>query len=306
MFLYIARRILCGMATIAVIVIVTFVATRLSGDALDYMMPNGIDSDLRAQLASYLGIGEPIWVQFWRFARGMFAGDFGVSLYERRPVAEIYAERLPNTLLLFTSGFLVSVALGLPLAAAIAVKRRSLPLKIITVMVFVAYATPNFVLAIGLILIFSFTLGWFPSSGAGTWQHFVLPTVALSAALLAETVRFTRSAVVEVLPEDYVRTAWSKGLSEAQVLRGHVFPNAAIPLVTVLGLQVAGMVGKVVFVEAVFATHGIGDLLVNAVIWRDYPVLQFGVILIAGLVVVVSLLVDAAYMALDPRITVGS
>jgi len=171
---------------------------------------------------------------------------------------------------------------------------------------FVGYATPNFVLAITMILIFSFNLHWLPSSGSMTPVHFLMPSIVLAASMLAETIRFTRNAMLDVLGQDYLRTARAKGLPEHLVVGKHALRNAAIPVVTILGLQVAGMVARVVIVESVFATKGIGDLVVFAAIGRDYPVLQFGVILIALIVVTSSLVVDYAYAALDPRVKVAT
>jgi peptide/nickel transport system permease protein len=160
------------------------------------------------------------------------------------------------------------------------------------------------VLAIVMILIFSFNLHWLPSSGDATPLHFLMPAIVLAAPMLAEIIRFARNSLLDVMGQDYLRTARAKGLPERLVIGKHALRNAAIPVVTVIGLQVAGMVARCVLVEAVFATKGVGDLIVFATIGRDYPVLQFGVILIAGLVVVTSLVVDVLYSAIDPRVKV--
>jgi peptide/nickel transport system permease protein len=169
---------------------------------------------------------------------------------------------------------------------------------------FVGYATPNFVLAIIMILIFSLNLHWLPSSGSATPLHFLMPALVLAALMVAEIIRFTRNAMLDVMSQDYIRTARAKGMPKLLVIGKHALRNAAIPVVTVIGLQVAGMVGRCVLVEAVFATKGIGDLVVFAAIGRDYPVLQFGVILIATLVVTTSVLIDLLYALIDPRVKV--
>jgi len=303
---FLGRRILGAVATLLAVIVLVFFATRLSGNAMDYMLPPGIDPATKAAIVSQFGLDQSLWVQFTRFAQGLLHGDLGLSLYERRPVMQIYAERLPNTLLLFSYALALSVALGVPLGIVAALQRRNVIGSAITSLAFVGYATPNFVLAIAMILIFSYNLHWFPSSGDATPLHFLMPAIVLAAPMLAEIVRFTRNAMLDVLGQDYLRTARAKGLSETLVIGKHAMRNAAIPVVTVIGLQVAGMVARCVVVEAVFATKGVGDLVVMATIGRDYPVLQFGVILIAALVVTTSVIVDLIYAAIDPRVKVAA
>jgi peptide/nickel transport system permease protein len=167
---------------------------------------------------------------------------------------------------------------------------------------FLGYGVPNFILAIFMILVFSFSLHWFPSSGNTTWMHFVMPVFALGFSMMASEVRFTRSAMLEILGADYIRTAYAKGLKEIIVIGKHALRNASIPIVSVIGLQVAGFVGAVVLVEVVFSLRGIGELTVNAAIARDYPLLQFGIVVWAIVVTGVSLIVDLIYVVIDPRI----
>lgn len=301
-----ARRSLAAIGTLCVVIAAVFFATRLSGNAADYLLPPGIDAHTKQMMITQMGLDQPILGQFWRYLQGLVTGDMGISLYERRPVVNIYAERLPNTLMLFAYGLGLAVALGLPLGLAAALNRGNAIGGAIMSVAFVGYATPNFVLAIIMILVFSFNLHWLPSSGSMTPIHFLMPAIVLAAPMLAEVIRFTRNALLDVLGQDYLRTARAKGLPEYLVVGKHALRNAAIPVVTILGLQVAGMVARVVIVESVFATKGIGDLVVFAAIGRDYPVLQFGVILIALIVVLSSLVVDYAYAALDPRVKVAA
>lgn len=303
---FLTRRTIGAIITLCVVTAAVFAATRLSGDAMDYLLPPGTDAATRAAMVQQLGLDQPIWVQFFQFVRGLLSGDFGLSLYERRPVADIYAERLPNTLILFAYALFFSIAVGVPLGIAAALKRGKAIGSIIMGVAFVGYATPNFVLAILMILVFSLRLHWFPSSGSATPLHFVMPALVLSALMLSEILRFTRNAMLDVMSQDYIRTARAKGLPKLLVIGKHALRNAAIPVVTVIGLQVAGMVGRCVLVEAVFATKGIGDLVVHAAIGRDYPVLQFGVIFIAGLVVVTSVVIDVLYALIDPRVKVAA
>jgi peptide/nickel transport system permease protein len=301
-----ARRSLAAIGTLCVVIAAVFFATRLSGNAADYLLPPGIDAQTKQLMITQMGLDQPILGQFWRYLQGLVTGDMGISLYERRPVIDIYAERLPNTLMLFAYALGLAVVLGLPLGLAAALNRGNAIGGAIMSVAFVGYATPNFVLAIIMILVFSLNLHWLPSSGSMTPIHFLMPAIVLAAPMLAEVIRFTRNALLDVLGQDYLRTARAKGLPEYLVVGKHALRNAAIPVVTILGLQVAGMVARVVIVESVFATKGIGDLVVFAAIGRDYPVLQFGVILIALIVVLSSLIVDYAYAALDPRVKVAA
>jgi len=303
---YLAKRALGGIVTIIVVVTAVFFATRLSGNAVEFMLPPGSDPAVQAALADHYGLDQPMWVQFIRYIQGMFVGDFGLSLNERRSVVTIYAERLPNTLALFGYALALAVAAGVPLGIVAALDRKGPVGGAIMTIAFIGYATPNFVLAIIMILVFSFQLHWLPSSGSTSALHFLMPAVVLALPMLAEIVRFTRNAMLDVLAQDYLRTARAKGLPESVVIGKHALRNAAVPVVTIIGLQVAGMVARCVLVEAIFATKGIGDLIVFSTIGRDYPVLQFGVILIATLVVIVSLIVDLLYAVIDPRVKVAA
>jgi peptide/nickel transport system permease protein len=301
---FLTRRTISALITLCVVIAAVFAATRLSGDAMDYLLPPGTDAATRAAMVIQLGLDQPIWKQFIHFVAGLFNGDFGTSLYERRPVADIYAERLPNTLILFAYALAFSVLAGVPLGIVAALKRGKALGSLIMGIAFIGYATPNFVLAILMILLFSLQLHWLPSSGSATPLHFVMPALVLSALMLAEILRFTRNAMLDAMSQDYIRTARAKGMPRLSVIGKHALRNAAIPVVTIIGLQIAGMVGRCVLVEAVFATKGIGDLVVYAAIGRDYPVLQFGVIIIAALVVITSVLIDLVYALIDPRVKV--
>lgn len=301
---FLTRRTLGAIATLVVVVTAVFFATRASGDAMDYLLPPGTDPSVVRAMVEQFGLDQPIWVQFVRFVQGLFQGDVGISLFERRSVVDIYMERLPNTLILFGMALVISVFVGLPLGVMAALSRGRFLGGAIMGFAFIGYATPNFVLAIVMILVFSLKLHWLPSSGAMTLVHFIMPAIVLSGLMLAEIIRFTRNAMLDVMGQDYMRTARAKGLPNLTVIGKHALRNASIPVVTVIGLQVAGMVARCVLVEAVFSTKGIGELIVFAAIGRDYPVLQFGVILIAALVVTTSLVIDLIYALIDPRVKV--
>lgn len=301
---FLAGRLIRAALTMAFVVTMVFFASRFSGDPILIMFPEGLSDDEYLFWERYFGLNESLFSQYLKYVRGLFEGNFGMSLTEFRPVTEIYGERIGNTLWLFGSAFLVSLIVGIPLGIYSAVYRRSAVSTGIMALAFFGYAIPNYILAILLILIFSFTLHLFPSSGDETWLHFVMPVFALAFAMMAGKIRFTRSAMLEVLNEDYVRTARAKGLSETLVICKHALKNASIPIVSVLGLQVAGFVGAVVIVEAVFAIPGIGELVVRAAIFRDFAVLQFGVIVWAFVVIAANLIVDLAYAVLDPRVRI--
>ncbi|KQN42885.1 ABC transporter permease [Serratia sp. Leaf50] len=301
---YLARRLSGGFLTLCIIVTVVFFATRLSGNAADYVLPPGMDAASRVAMSQQFGLDHSAGVQFQKYLSGLVQGNFGISFVERRPVTDIFAERLPNTLILFAIALIFSVVVGGALGIVAAMTRGKALASLIMGCAFLGYATPNFVLAILMILLFSLKLHWLPSSGSSSALHFVMPALVLSALMVAEILRFMRNAMLDVLSQDYIRTARAKGIPAWKVVTRHALRNAAIPVITVISLQIAGLVGRCVLVEAIFATKGIGDLIVRAAIARDYPVLQFGVIVMATIVLVMSVLVDLLYALIDPRIKV--
>jgi glutathione transport system permease protein len=288
--------------TLVVVISAVFFAVRLSGDPIDYLAPDGMDAESRRAMIVYWGLDRPILDQFVAYWHGVAANDFGLGLVERRPVQDIFGDRVWASLSLLLAVLGLTVSLGIPLGVAAALWRQRAIGSLVQLAAFVGYAVPNFVLSILLLLVFSASLHWLPSTGSGSLAHYVLPTVALSAFYVASLTRYTRSSMLDVLGQDYLRTARAKGLSEFVVIVKHALRNALIPVVTVLGLQVTTLVAGAIVVETVFAWHGIGDLMIQATIKRDYPVLQFGVLAIAVAVVVVNFLVDLTYAAIDPRI----
>lgn len=292
--------------TMIFVVTAVFFASRLSGNPIEIMFPEGLSPEEYAFWEGYFGLDKSYFQQYLAFFRGLTEGNFGLSLTEFRPVTEIYAERLPNTIKLFGGAFAVAVAVGIPLGIYAAIHRDKPISTGIMAVAFFGYAIPNYILAILMILIFSFWLHLMPSSGNMTWVHFVMPTITLAMAMMAWNIRFTRSSMLEILNEDFVRTARAKGLREMIVINKHVLRNAMIPIVSNLGLQVAGFVAWVVLVEAVFALEGIGSLIVRGALLRDFSVLQFGVIVWAAVVIVANLFVDLIYAILDPRVRIAN
>lgn len=306
MLRYLSIRIVRALVTLWVVLTVVFVATRISGNTVDFLLPEGTDPESRAAMVQYLGLDRSLAEQYVIYLREFMSGNFGLSLYERRPVEDIYLERLVPSLALYTAALAFAMGLGLPLGIVAALKRNTRLAQGIVGVAFLGYAIPNFVLAILLLLIFSFHLGWLPSAGAATPWHFVMPTLAVGAGLLAAVVRFTRSSMLDVLGQDYLRTARAKGIAESAVVFRHALRNALIPILTVVGLQVTNVLGAAVIIETVFAWPGLGEQIVQATIRRDYPTLQFGVIGFAAIVVTVNLAVDLLYSVADPRVRVGA
>lgn len=300
---YAASRMLRVVVTIFAIVTAVFFATRVSGNAVDFIAGEGLGAEDRQRMIDYFGLSQPVWVQYGRFLHAFVDGNFGISLVERRPVVTILAERVVPSLQLIGSALLVTFVVGIPAGVLAAVYRKSWIGSGIMTIAFLGYAVPNFILAIFLLLVFSFWLGWLPSTGNATSANYVMPVLALSAFYIAGLTRFTRNAMLDVLSQDYLRTARSKGLGERKVIVKHALRNALITILSVVGLQVAALVaaGNVV-VETVFAWRGMGELLVSAALSRDYPVLQFGVLCVAVVVIVINLVVDIAYGLVDPRV----
>lgn len=299
-----ALRILLRMVlTFFVIVTLVFFATRLSGSPLDFIIGEGMSVEDRAIMIRYYELDRPIWDQYLAFLGAFLDGQFGLSFIERRPVAEMVVERLWPSAQLLISATLVTVLVAIPLGIVAAVWRKSWVGSFVMALAFLGYAVPNFVLAVFLVLVFAFWLNWLPVVGNGTPTHFIMPTLTLAAAMIAAIMRFTRNAMLDVLGQDYMRTARAKGLPESAVILKHGLRNAGITILSVVGLQVAALAasGSVV-VESIFAWPGIGDLLVNAAIRRDYPVLQFAVLTVALAVIVINAAVDLAYAWADPRL----
>ena len=285
-----------------VIATVVFVATRLTGNPIDFLMPEGLDAASRADMIAYWGLDRSVADQYGAFWSALARGEFGIGFMERRPVSTIFAERLAHSATLLAATLLLTILVGVPVGMVAAIWRKHVAGSVLLLAAFLGYAIPNFVLAILLLLVFSYSLHWLPSAGSATPLHYVMPTLALSSYFIAALVRYTRNAMLDVLGQDYIRTAWAKGLSPRVVMVKHALRNALIPVITVIGLQMTTLVSGAVVIETVFSWNGVGDLLVGATLRRDYPVLQFGVLVVACVVILVNTVVDIAYAAIDPRV----
>ncbi len=259
--------------------------------------PQAIDA-----MRDNLGLNDPVMLQYGRYVQSIANGDFGDSIRERRPATQAVLDRLPATAQLAAASLLLAILIGIPAGVLAALHRNSLLDRALMSLAFIGQSAPNFFLGILLILCFSLWLRLLPSSGRGGWQHLIMPAVTLSTYGIASLARLTRSSMLEVLGRDFVRVARAKGLSELRVQTRHVLRNAAIPVLTIFGIQLATAISGAVVTETVFAWPGIGRLATNAVFNRDYPVIQFTALLIAASVVSVNFLVDILYGFIDPRI----
>ncbi|MGA7671183.1 MAG: ABC transporter permease [Nitrolancea sp.] len=302
MFQFTIRRFLRGLLTLWLVVTAIFFALRLSGDPVFLMLGPEASPQAIGAVRNNLGLNDPVTVQYARYVKSIASGNFGESIRERRPATQSVLERLPATAELAAASLLLAILIGIPAGILAALHRDSLLDRALMSLAFIGQSAPNFFLGILLILCFSLWLRLLPSSGRGGWQHLLMPAITLSTYGIASLARLTRSSMLEVLGHDFVRVARAKGLSELRVQTRHVLRNAAIPVLTIFGIQLATAISGAVVTETVFAWPGIGRLATNAVFNRDYPVIQFTALLIAASVVSVNFLVDILYGLIDPRI----
>ena len=299
---FILRRVVRGIFTLWLVVTVVFFALRLSGDPATLLHSDSATAEDIARLREQLVLNQPLRVQYATFfSRVLLGADFGQSLQRRQP-ASVVAERVPATLMLALAAFALSLLIGIPAGIVAAVRRNTIFDRVAMVGALLGQVTPNFFLGIVLVLVVGLWLRLLPTSGDATWAHLVLPAITLSAYGIASMARMTRSALLDVVRKDYMRTAYAKGLSERVAVSRHALRNAAIPVVTVMGIQLGHLLGGAVATEIVFAWPGVGRLAVQSIFLRDYPVVQAVVLMIAAVYVAVNLLVDVAYGWLDPKI----
>ncbi len=294
---------------------VTFVAFSLvhlvPGDPIRTSLGTRFDPEVYQALRERAGFDQPLPIQYVSYVANAVTGDLGVSFRSGKPVTEVLLERLPATLTLTLAAMVVALIIAIPLGIASATRQGSKTDYSATVVSQVGVSIPDFWMAILFILLFAGTFGWFPPSGyesplenpLGWLHHVALPALTIGLVSGSILTRFVRSAVLESMGQDYTRTARAKGLAEKRVLRDHVLRNAWVPIVTVTGVQLASLLGGVIVVEVIFAWPGLGRLTLDAVLSRDYPVMQGAVLLFAALFLLVNLLVDLLYAALDPRIS---
>ena len=303
---YFARRL--GQSALTLLgtsVLVCLILRVLPGDPAKMLLPEGAPQSAIEELNRQLGLKEPLHVQYAIFLRSVFRGDFGQSFQYRAPALQVVVERLPATVDLTLVAMALTVAAGVAIGIVAAVRAGSRYDYAGTVLAVLGQSLPSFWLGIMLILLFGVTLHWLPTSGFQGWRYLVLPTVTLAAYPTALVARLTRSSLLEILRQDYVRTSRAKGLAERTVVLRHALRNATIPVLTVIGLQIGTLLGGAVITESVFAWPGIGKLVVDAIFFRDFPVVQTILILSASIFIGINLLVDLLYVVIDPRIRYG-
>ncbi len=272
------------------------------GDPIEVMLGESARPADRQALIHALGMDQPLLQQWWQYVVGVLQFDLGQSLHSRQAVSQLLLERLPATLQLSIASLLVAITLAVPLGIIAAVYKDSIWDRLAMASAMLGVSIPNFVMGPLLIIVFALSLGWFPVSGREEWSAIVLPAITLGSALAAILSRMVRASMLEVLQEEYVRAARARGLTEAQVLLGHALRNAALPVITILGMQFGALLAGAVITETIFSWPGIGQLLIESIQKRDYPVVQACVLLISATYVIVNLLTDLLYVAIDPRI----
>jgi len=297
-----SRLLSAAVVVIGVSSLVFFLIHLVPGDPVEVMLGESAQPADRAALRHALGLDQPVPVQLFNYFNGLLHFDLGVSLHSQRPIAEMMLERMPATLELAVAALLVAVVIALPLGALSAVRKDTALDHGARVISLLGISIPHFWLGPLLILIFSLWLGWLPVSGREGFASLVLPALTLGTALAAILSRMVRATLLETLNEDYIRTARAKGLTEYTVVLHHALRNALLPVITVLGLQLGALLGGAIVTEMVFSWPGIGQLTIEAIHRRDYPVVQACILLISVTYVLVNTLTDLAYVWLDPRV----
>jgi peptide/nickel transport system permease protein len=310
-FAYIVRRILATIPVMAVVAVFVFALLYLSpGDPAAIIAGDTATVDDILRIRAKLGLDQPVYIQFGEWVWRLMHGDLGISIFTNLPVAKLIQQRLEPTVALSVATLIVSIAVAIPMGVLAAWKAGSWIDRVVMVFAVLGFSVPVFVLAYILIFVFAIWADLLPVQGyvsitAGFWpflSHIILPSAALGMIFAALIARITRASMLDVLAQDYIRTAQAKGLANQQVLIGHALKNAAVPIVTIIGIGVALLIGGVVVTETVFAIPGLGRLTVDAILRRDYPIIQGIILVFSGAYVLVNLLVDLSYTLIDPRI----
>nr|WP_188052363.1 ABC transporter permease [Aureimonas fodinaquatilis] len=305
------NRLVGMLIVLALVVTVVFIIVRVTpGDPAAVMLGSDATPQDIADLRARMGLDAPILIQYAHFVMGIFQGDLGQSIFLNQPVTQALASRAEPTFFLTLFSILIAITIALPVGILSAVKRGTIFDQSVVTLTMVAASVPSFWLGLILIQTLAVGMGWFPASGYGgpdagfldRLHHLVLPALALGVVNSALITRFTRAAMLDVLGDDYVRTARAKGASERRVILKHAFKNALIPIITVIGLSIAMLVAGAVVTETVFGLPGIGNLVVSAVLRRDYPVIQGTLLVVAAIYVLINFAVDMLYILVDPRV----
>jgi ABC-type dipeptide/oligopeptide/nickel transport system permease component len=287
------------------VMVLVFLIVRITGDPATLMASREASPETIEQIRQEWGFDRPLTAQFWEFVTGAFVLDFGRSYHFKTEAMPMVLERLPATVELAAVGLLIAVAIGVPLGLVGGFNPGSVVDSVGRALALLAQSIPNFWLALILILFFAVQLGWFPSFGRDEAKSVVMPAFVLGLPVLGQIVRLTRSAVLEIRGEDFIRTAHSKGLQPRVIYTKHVLRNVSIPLISVIGVQFGYMLGGSIYIETIFAWPGLGQLLEQAIGWRDFPLIMAIAIFTSLIVLLLNLLTDLAYAVIDPRIRYG-
>jgi ABC-type dipeptide/oligopeptide/nickel transport system permease component len=302
---YILRRMVQSLIVLAGALVISFVILRVvPGDPAILMLSDMATPDEVERMRIALGVHEPIWVQFGIYLKQIVTGDFGLSYRRGTPALDLVLTYLPATIQLALAALLITIVVAVPLGIVAAVRKNSWIDNALSVAALLGQSLPVFWLGIMLILLVSVQLRLLPTSGYGELRHLILPAITLAFSNIALVARITRSSMLEVIRQDYIRTARAKGLPERTIMVRHALRNALAPVVTVLGLQIGTLLGGAIITETVFGWPGAGALLVSSITYRDYPVVQVMVVISALIFVVTNLLVDIVYVMLDRRVSV--
>jgi peptide/nickel transport system permease protein len=296
------RRAARAAAALLGVALVVFVLLHLSGDPSYILLPPEASAADRATFRQQYGLDRPLPLQFVAYVGKAVRGDFGQSFSFQIPALQVVLHRLPATLELTIAAMAIALLVAIPAAVLAATRRGTRYDRALMGVVLLGQSVPTFWLGMMMILLLAVRLHWLPVSGRGSWAHLVMPSIALALWLMALLARVTRSEMLEVLAQDYVRTARAKGITELGVTGWHALRNALLPVVTVVGLQLGGLIGGAVMTETVFAWPGVGTLILDAILKKDYPVVLAGVIVVAVAFIVVNLVLDLLYGVLDPRL----
>jgi peptide/nickel transport system permease protein len=303
---YLLSRLVQSILLLIGVLLIVFFMVRLTGDPAALMVAREAPPEQVEAFREAMGFNRPLYVQFFDYAFNVLRGNFGNSLHFRQPALELILERLPATVQLATTGLLFAILAAIPIGIIGGSNPGSFVDSLGRGLGLFGQTIPSFWLALMLIIIFAVNLGWFPSFGRDSLVSVVLPAVALAIGSMGQLVRLTRSAVLEIRNEDYIRTARSKGLSQIAVATRHVFRNASLALISVIGVQYGYLLGGSIYIETIFAWPGLGSLLNQAVAGRDFPLVQAIAFFISLFVVTLNLLTDMAYALIDPRIRYGN
>lgn len=302
MIRFVSLRLLRALVTVLAVMTFAFLVLRLSGDPADVLLGPDVPQSVVDAFRVDWGLDKPLWQQYLAYLGAIMTGDFGLSMRGGAPALDLVLERIPATLALTVPALLLKLGIGIPAGVYAALHRNSAIDRGVIVLAILGFTVPSFVMGLLLVLIFSIHLGVLPSGGFGSWQHAILPAITISVGGIGMLARFSRSAMIEVMGQPYIRTAAAKGVKWRNVVRGHALPNAAVPIVTIVGFMVGSLIAGAVVVETIFAWPGIGRLLIVSVSNRDLAVVQCILLLIAAVMVVANLIVDLLYGLLDPRL----